>query len=259
MPETILLPGDFQEHLHIENAEERLAEARELGRKLAQGGVPFLPISDHIAIFTNPPHLVAGPLKQLGYVNGGDTKCYPSPVDGCDYINVAAQLPEDAPARQRGWFGHVAVVHPVDQAAEDAMLALGYGNPFVHHLTFGIRPPEVPGGGDFAHAKRLVRYMVGVRAQVRDILGSEPGALVVALPPDVVADPRLKDEIPAWMEGLEADQWQVEAMEGGGFLIQFFCLQGGRIEVALRIGTQQTFNPKSVHRISEKEISVDQG
>ena len=48
-------------------------------------------------------------------------------------------------------------------------------------------------------------------------------------------------------------------MQGGGFLIQFFVLTGGRIEVALRVDTTQTFNPKSVHKISEDEISAVQG
>ena len=41
--------------------------------------------------------------------------------------------------------------------------------------------------------------------------------------------------------------------------MQFFVLDGGRIEVALRANTQQTFNPKSVHKISRDEISTDQG
>ena len=50
----------------------------------------------------------------------------------------------------------------------------------------------------------------------------------------------------------------VEAMQGGGFLIQFFVLTGGRIEVALRVDTTQTFNPKSVHKISKDEISTIQ-
>ena len=43
------------------------------------------------------------------------------------------------------------------------------------------------------------------------------------------------------------------------FLIQFFVLTGGRIEVALRVDTKQTFNPKSVHKISKDEISTVQG
>ena len=47
-------------------------------------------------------------------------------------------------------------------------------------------------------------------------------------------------------------------MEGGGFLLQFFVLEGGRIEVALRVRTRQTFNPKSVVKISRDEISAVQ-
>ena len=47
-------------------------------------------------------------------------------------------------------------------------------------------------------------------------------------------------------------------MEGGGFLLQFFVLTGGRIELALRVDTKQTFNPKSVYKISKDEISAVQ-
>ena len=47
-------------------------------------------------------------------------------------------------------------------------------------------------------------------------------------------------------------------MEGGGFLLQFFVLTGGRIEVALRVETNQTFNPKSVNKISKDELSTAQ-
>ena len=61
-----------------------------------------------------------------------------------------------------------------------------------------------------------------------------------------------------WIGDLSLDQYQVEVMDGGGFLIQFFVLTGGRVEVALRHGTTQTFNPKSVHKISRDEISTVQ-
>ena len=70
--------------------------------------------------------------------------------------------------------------------------------------------------------------------------------------------PAFGDRLSTWIGTLKEDQYQVEAMEGGGFLLQFFVLTGGRIEVALRVGTQQTFNPKSVHKISEDELSAVQ-
>jgi hypothetical protein len=43
------------------------------------------------------------------------------------------------------------------------------------------------------------------------------------------------------------------------FLLQFFVLPGGRVEVAMRVGTTQVFNPKSVRKISAEEISTMQG
>ncbi len=47
---------------------------------------------------------------------------------------------------------------------------------------------------------------------------------------------------------MDEDKYQFETMQGGGSFIQFFCLTGGRIEVALRVGTAQTFNPNSVQK-----------
>ena len=70
--------------------------------------------------------------------------------------------------------------------------------------------------------------------------------------------PQFEDTCPNWIGDLEPDEYQVEPMQGGGYLIQFFVLTGGRIEVALRVDTTQTFNPKSVHKISEDEISAVQ-
>ncbi len=61
-----------------------------------------------------------------------------------------------------------------------------------------------------------------------------------------------------WIGDVPEEEYQLEAMEGGGFLLQFFVLEGGRIEVALRVGTRQTFNPKSVIKISRDEISAVQ-
>jgi hypothetical protein len=252
-----LLPDDFDRYLSIANAPERFEEARRIGERLVAGGLGLTPTPDHAAIFTDPPALVAGPLKQVGYVNGRDCRCYPSPVDGQDYINVAASLPPGHPARQRGWWDHVAVVHPVDEAAREQMLSRGYGNPFIHHLTLGLVPP--PRTGDpYADAGAMVRAMADHRARIADLLGRQPGDLVLALPGEVLSRAGFEEDFRRWVGGLDPEYWQVEKMEGGGFLLQFFVLQGGRIEVAMRVDTTQVFNPKSVHKISAEEISTVQ-
>ncbi len=252
------LPADFANYFQIDNAVERFDEAQRLASRIAQAGVPLKPNLDHAAIFTDPPHLVAGPLKRLGYVSGWDARCYPSPVDGQDYINVSAQLPADSPRRAEGWFDYVAVVHPVDAAARDHMLSQGHGNPFIHHLTWGIVPPERHGEPDAAFAATLVRFMAGARLRIAESLGEQPGTLILALPPDLAADAAVIGQMPEWVGHLPRDQYQVEPMQGGGFLLQFFVLTGGRIEVALRVGTSQTFNPRSVQKISRDEISAVQ-
>ncbi|MFN3324488.1 MAG: hypothetical protein ACK5AZ_13405 [Bryobacteraceae bacterium] len=261
MSQNFQLPERFEEQLGIpvRNARERLVEARELGDKLARGGVPMKHNPDHFAMFTDPPRLLAGPLKRLGYVLGADNRCYPSPVDGCDYINVAASLPAASALRQEGWPDHIAVVHPVDDDAHERMAAQNYGNPFIHHITFGIPTPADLDAAGLALAERLVRRMAETRGRIASLLVQQPGTLILALPPEIVRTPEFADRFPAWIDGLPADQYQLEEMEGGGFLLQFFVLCGGRIEVALRHGTRQTFNPKSVHKISEDELSVDQG
>ena len=254
----LLLPEDFSRHLSIRNSDERFAEARELGDRLLGAGIRLTPTPDHAAIFTDPPALVAGPLKQVGYVNGRDCRCYPSPVDGQDYINVAASLPPGHPARSRGWWDHVAVVHPVDDRAREQMLSQGYGNPFIHHLTFGLEPPP-RAGGDFAYAGALIRAMTDHRTRIGDLFGQQPGDLVMALPEPVLSQAGFREDVVRWLGGMDPEYWQVEAMQGGGFLLQFFVLQGGRIEVAMRVDTTQVFNPKSVHKISAEEISTVQG
>ncbi|MDE2724700.1 MAG: hypothetical protein OXI59_15110 [Gemmatimonadota bacterium] len=143
------LPEDFHAVLQIENASERFDEALQVAEIISAAGVKLYPNMDHAAIFTDPPYLVAGPLKTMGYIAGWDTRCYPSPVDEQDYINVPSGLPFGHPALARGWFHYVAVVHPVDQPALDQMLGQGYGNPFIHHLTWGIVPPDRNGGDEF--------------------------------------------------------------------------------------------------------------
>lgn len=253
-----ILPENFADHISIRNAGERFAEARAIGERLLAAGIRLTATPDHAAIFTDPPALVSGPLKGVGYVNGLDCRCYPSPVDGQDYINVAASLPVGHPARQRGWWDHVAIVHPVDEAARAQMLSQGYGNPFIHHLTFGLEPPQLS-GDEFADAGLLVRSMASHRVRIGDLLGCQPGDLVMALPEAVIARPEFRADVDRWLGGLDPEQWQVEAMEGGGFLLQFFALRGGRVEVAMRVGTRQVFNPKSVRKISAEEISTVQG
>jgi hypothetical protein len=173
-------------------------------------------------------------------------------VDGHDYINVSGQLPSDSPHRMAGWPDYIAVVHPVDPGAREHMLGQGYGNPFIHHLTWGIVPPPRNNDNDITYSHRLIAFMVEARSRIRHALKQTPGTLIVALPPSVAADPALKKP------NLPADEYQIEAMEGGGFLLQFFVLTGGRIELALRVDTKQTFNPKSVYKISKDEISAVQ-
>jgi hypothetical protein len=259
MSETIRLPQDFHRHLDIPNAAARLEEAMEVGEKMAGAGIPLLPNPDHAAIFSDPPHLVAGPLRELGYVAGWDARCYPSPVDGHDYINVPSGLPGNSTAREQGWFDYVAVVHPVDQGARDQMLRQGQGNPFVHHITWGISSPNTSDADTpLERAGRIISFMARVRTLIPHILDSEPGTLIMALPGEIAQDPELERRLPRWLGDLAEEDYQVETMQGGGFLLQFFVLTGGRIEVALRSGTRQTFNPKSVHKISRDEISTDQ-
>ncbi len=259
MNSLMKLPTNFADYLTIENANLRFKEATEVAERIINAGVEIYPNMDHAAIFCDPPHLVADGLKQLGYVNGWDARCYPSPVDGCDYINVSAQLPADSPASRDGWFDYVAVVHPVDKPALQHMLGQGYGNPFIHHLTWGLVPPERTAPDDFEYANRVVPFMIEKRKVIGNAIGDAPGTLIIALPENVLTHPKFEESLPIWLGDLDEEEYQVESMQGGGFLIQFFVLTGGRIEVALRVDTTQTFNPKSVHKISEDEISAVQG
>lgn len=255
--ETVLLPEEFDRYLSIRNARERFEEAKGIGRKLLEAGIALKRSADHFAVFTDPPRLLADGLKRVGYVLGADNRCYPSPVDGCDYINVAASLPASCAARERGWPDHVAVVHPVDDSAYTRMMGQGYGNPFIHHITWGIEPPpDLPPGDSVVP---LVSRMVQIRDKIGDLLNETPGTLIIALPREVVAREGFQEQFQRSLHSMPEEQYQLEMMEGGGCLIQFFVLKGGRIEVALRLGTRQTFNPKSVHKISKDELSVDQG
>ena len=255
---TLQRPKDFTAHLAIENAVARLDELEEVAGKIADAGIGFHQNLDHAAIFTDPPLLVTGPIKKLGYAAGWDSRSYPSPVDGHDYINVTSGLEEGAAARSQGWPEYIAVTHPVDEGAREHMLSQGYGNPFIHHLTLGIVPPDRASADDTAYAEQLVRFMIRARTSIRAALGQAPGALVVALPEQVTSRNGFRETSDRWLDELGTDEHQVESMEGGGFLLQFFVLVGGRIEVALRVGTSQSFNPKSVVKISRDEISAVQ-
>jgi hypothetical protein len=256
MKATVLMPEHFDQYLKIANARERLEEAKDISEKLLEGGIALKKNADHYAIFSDPPRLLASGLKQVGYVLGADNRCYPSPVDGCDYINVAASLPASSPAREKGWPDHVAVVHPVDDSSYSRMMDQGYGNPFIHHVTWGIDPGSLPSEG---LAGPLVSTMVRIREKISELLKETPGTLIIALPREVIESEGFEEQFCRSIGSTPKDQYQLEVMEGGGTLIQFFVLKGGRIEVALRLRTRQTFNPKSVHKISKDELSVDQG
>ena len=103
MPDQPHLPADFSQYLQIENATDRFEEAIKVANLVAEAGVGLHPNMDHAAIFVDPPHILAGPLKSVGYVAGWDSRCYPSPVDQQDYINVPSGLPDGHPAADRGW------------------------------------------------------------------------------------------------------------------------------------------------------------
>src|SRR5258708_16831206 len=180
------LPSNFAEYFDIPNAAERFDEALRIADRVQKAGVPLFANPDHAAIFCDPPHLTAGGLKRLGYVSGWDNRCYPSPVDGEDYINVSARLPAESPRSAEGWFDYVAVVHPIDLAAREQMFSMGYGNPFVHHITFGIVPPERNGATDLTYSHVLVDYMSQVRDAIARQTGETPGTLIAALPPEAI-------------------------------------------------------------------------
>jgi hypothetical protein len=139
------------------------------------------------------------------------------------------------------------------------MLEQGYGNPFIHHITLGIAAPELDQCSGIDVAEQVIRRMTAVYRRIPMVLGQSPGTLIIAVPGDVLSAPEFSRNFAEWTGNLAPEQYQLEEMEGGGYLLQFFVLRGGRIEVALRYRTRQTFNPKSVHKISEDELSVNQG
>ncbi|HIC18230.1 TPA: hypothetical protein EYO77_08970, partial [Candidatus Poribacteria bacterium] len=214
MVNPVILPGDFADYLLIENATQRFEETLEVSKTVAAAGIQLQANLDHAAIFCNPPHIVADPLKRLGYISGWDNCCYPSPVDGHDYINVPAGLPSGNAARDRGWFDYVAVVHPVDKLAFDQMLNQNYGNPFIHHLTLGVVPPKRVEESNFDYAGQVIPFMINVRQKIKNIIGDDPGTLIMALPEEVVSHQDFAKTFETWIGDLSLDQYQVEVMDG---------------------------------------------
>jgi len=43
------------------------------------------------------------------------------------------------------------------------MMGQGYGNPFLHHMTWGIVPPECEGTDDFGNADQVVPFITEIR------------------------------------------------------------------------------------------------
>ena len=70
--------------------------------------------------------------------------------------------------------------------------------------------------------------MVERRQVIGNAIGDAPGTLIIALPDHVIAHPNFEEALPAWLGGLDQEEYQVESMQGGGFLIQFFVLTGGQ-------------------------------
>jgi hypothetical protein len=247
---------EFVASLPISNAEQRLAEAKEVVRRIVKEGVALHVNMDHAAIYSEPIREVSGPLRRLGYETVWDDRCYPSPVDNILLHLVVHGLAKHTPMREQGWFENIATVFPIDDAAAEWVSQQGQGNPFIHHVTMGIVPPPRGGASDLDYALRVVPFMVDVRRRIQQGVGEQPGNLVMALPEAVVNDPAFVARMPELTQGLDGKSFKLETMQGGGFLLQFFVLSGGRVEVALRQDTVQAFNPNSVRKISTDEISV---
>lgn len=247
----------FIETLPVPNAAQRLAEAKEVARRIVKEGVDLHRNMDHAAIYTEPIRQVSGPLRKLGYETTWDDRCYPSPVDNILLYLVVHGLPKGpTPLREQGWFENIATVFPIDDEAHEWVMAQNQGNPFIHHVTMGIVPPPRGTSTDLEFAYRAVPFMVDVRRRIQQGVGEEPGNLVIALPDAVVRDAEFVRRLPELTSGLDTKSFKLESMQGGGFLLQFFVLSGGRVEVAMRQDTVQAFNPNSVRRISTDEISV---
>ncbi|MGH9427873.1 MAG: hypothetical protein ACRD2L_16425 [Terriglobia bacterium] len=88
MKTAVLMPEGFDNYLTIQNARQRFEEARDISRKLLEGGIALKANADHYAIFSDPPRLLAGPLKQAGYA-GRHLAHYRHPPAGVRVAGVA--------------------------------------------------------------------------------------------------------------------------------------------------------------------------
>ena len=104
----------------------------------------------------------------------------------------------------------------------------GYGNPFLHHMTWRIVPPECEGTDYFGNADQVVPLMAEMRRKIGGAIGEPPGTLLCALPQKVIGHTEFETRKQAWVAGMDEDKYQFETMQGGGFFIQFFCLTGGK-------------------------------
>ena len=259
MANTVWVPADFSDYLTIENASRKFEEATNVAEKITANGVQLYPNIDHAAFLTDQSYLVMGPLKQLGYVFGWDRRSYPITINGFDYIVLSARLPQENSARDRSWFEYVGIAHPVDEPALKNLLSQDYGNPFIHHLTWGLVPPARTSEDNFEYASRLVPFAIEKQNLICEALGDERGKLIFALPQEVIDHPDFEESLPIWLAGLGSDECEVELMDGGGFFMQFFVLTGRSIEIVLRVDTNQAFNAKSLDKISKHKIITVQG
>lgn len=246
----------FLEAFPIDSAARRFVEAREVARGIAREGVRLMPSMDHTAMMGDPPRLITGPIRKFGYQPGWDERCYPSPLEGFDFWLITSRMPPDSPLRHQGWFDYIASVWSIDQPAYDYFIGQGNGNPFLHHMTIGIEPPDRGRESDLEYAYRLIPYIADVRQRIQHGTGEQPSQLVMSLPQDVFASAELRRRLPELVHGLDGGPYVIEAMQGGGFLLQFFVLGGARIEVACRHRTSQAFNPRSTERFTREEISI---
>jgi hypothetical protein len=246
----------FLEAFPIDSAARRFGDAREVASRITHEGVRLMPNMDHTAMMGDPPRLITGPLRKLGYRAGWDERTYPSPLENFEFYLITSRLPPDSPIRHEGWFDYVAAVFSIDDPAYDYFIGQGNGNPFLHHMTMGIVPPERGHESDLEYAYRLVPYMIDVRRRIQQGTGEQPSQLVMSLPHDVFINDEFRHRVPELMHGLDGGPYVIESMQGGGFLIQFFVLGGARIEVACRHRTVQAFNPRSTERFTREEISI---
>jgi hypothetical protein len=247
----------FMEAFPIESAARRFVDAREVAIRITREGVRLMANMDHTAMVSDPPRLITGPIRRFGYQPGWDERCYPSPLEGFEFWLITSRMPPDSPIRHQGWFDYIASVWSIDQPAYDYFIGQGNGNPFLHHMTMGIVPPERGNHeSDLEYAYRIIPYIVDVRRRIQQGTGEQPSQLVMSLPHEVFAGADFRRRLPELVRGLDGAPCVIEAMQGGGFLLQFFVLGGARIEVACRHRTSQAFNPRSTERFTREEISI---